>query len=621
MELQLREILEKKWNKILILLLIVSASLFAVSQSATDNNQRLYRINSASSSMYIESDIRYTHSMALTSSGRVLESDDNIYSDGVENGDVICPGVVTVTDTISGQWAYSGDFSTNEISLPGAYEDSCWPIPDEDDISSNRPISWSRTNYNGFINRESCWSDEACWGDEGSRTDQAVEYDTVYGVYPDKKGSLAFVCKARDDLIVKRGGTTISNPAATNYDTNTLSYTTPSLSASATDYRFESETDITGCVAIIRYPSCPDFNVENIFGRTSAQNNDDAPEYSFTTITKNTLDVTVANRQQSLQVLYTIPDSGSTVEIPPGGSQIVIIQVRNNGDVTNRVTGVSANNGFTTTPTSCPTGSPGDGINENMAVNAEERVCFILTAPSYSGTTSTRISLTYEALARTCSATSPDVKTFNVTFSSIEEGETGPTCVIPEDGVSLQQDDTFRFNLNCADQNGTAILCANTLWTLAGVAADVVEDEDDHLTLTITSSSGTGTLNANVSSSFACDATFTVGDDTVDPCPTPPCPPGIDNGCTLSPGTTYVHPDEINGFNIICPNNLNDQCNSVIWSINPTFSSVESSDNSFALVRSGNNVGSGILEARTDDGANFCTANITISEAICADFI
>ncbi|MBS3068098.1 hypothetical protein J4450_05320 [Candidatus Micrarchaeota archaeon] len=594
----------------LIFFLFFISIFFATTVSDNNNRVTLYREDSAGNDQ-IEQDLDFSHSLGLSSSGRILSSSDGVYTDGVEDGDTICPGTVTASSTYTGDWAATFFEAVVLYDLPA----SC-PRPSESTVPSNEDIRWDDADYDIFINEDPCIPGEACWGREEPTSDIRINeyFKSDSQRYLNRLGHVAVICTASDRLRKTGPGADFDSTRTT---TSNAGFS-QSLSLSSTgDYRIRDKFTVNGCMVVVRYPDCDSGERSRIFSRTTSAEN--GPQYS-NALTEHDIDVTVANRQSSLQVLYTIPASGSTVEIPPGGSQIIIIQVRNNGDVTNRVNSVSVNNGFTATPTSCPTGSPGDGINENMAVNAEERVCFILTAPSYTGTTSTRVTLTYEALARTCSATTTDIRNYNVTFT-VEEGSTGPYCTIDPSSISLQQNDTFTFGLDCFDEDDNPILCENVGWSVTGITADRINPTNDAVTLFINSSSGTGNLTASVGGLFSCDATIDVNNTDIDPCPTPPCPPPGDNGCELSPSTTYTHPEEISSFNIICPNNPAGQCNSVVWSISPTFGSVESSDDSFSLVRSGANVGSGILEATTDSGINFCSANITVSYAICSDFI
>jgi len=621
LDLQLKLILENKWNNILILLLLVSPIIFAA--QANVNNQRFYRVNSPDDYRYIQTDVRYTHNMVLSTSSRALEGNSNNLNDG----DVICPGTVTITDTISGsQWARNSGFSANRIAVPGGYdlENSCIPIPNQAGVTPNLPISWNRDNYNSLQGEIFCWSDEGCWGREGPLTNQPVEYDTVNaGSLDGKRGGVDLVCKGQDDVIVRRGGSTISNPAPRDTTGSTSFSYTVALGAHATPYRFESEFNINGCAAVIRYPACNGYDVETVFSRTSAQAGNGAPEYFFDAIPSNVVNIHVENRKSSLEVLSTEPPTNSQLQLPPLGSTTINITVRNNGDVTNKVTGVSATNGFSAIP--CP-GGGSNGFNSNIGVNDQKILCVLLTAPAYSGDTSTQLSLTYRAQATTCTTNQPDIRNFNMTFSV---GQPQPTCFITPPNQNLNQNDTFRFDLSCRDPNNNPILCTNVAWSLAGISANFIEQVNDHATLFITSNSGAGTLRASVNGSVFCNAGITVGNGTGGPpggnVSIPPNgnqtgPPGS-NGCELSPIYSYVHPDEITSFNIRCPNNVDKKCNNVIWAINANTGSIQIADDFFALIKASRNEGQGLINARTDGDTNTCSAQITVSSAICPDFI
>lgn len=449
---------------LLFILLIFSDSIIAASVERAVDYTTLYNLRTAMSDVYrhVYTALGYEHRMVLSTSSRVLSS--GTATDLAENAE-ICPGMVIVTDTIFGNWAQGGTYSATRIAEPYGYTDVCWPIPDDYTIVSNVPIRWSVADYNSFRSEDMCWSDEACWGREGTLTDQPTEYDTnLYpgAPYDNKLGHTAVICKGTDDLIVRRGGITVSDPAPQGTDTafgrtasNIFGYSV-NLLAEGT-YRFESRFTVNGCTAIIRYPYCPRYETEMTFNRAEARPDGSAPEYYYNRIPGNTINIRVQNKQASLQVVSTVPASSSPITLAPRGSLPVTMNIRNNGQVTVMATGVTATNGFTATPMPCPTTGT-TGFRINIPRRNTATLCVLLTAPAYSGTASTRIGITYTATESTCAAERYDTRNFNITYNVIQGGDTNgplvtfighdPTTVTPATPVRINAtgDDTTTGN-------------------------------------------------------------------------------------------------------------------------------------------------------------------------------
>ncbi len=589
-----------------IVFFVLLASGFSITATTPADNVRLYRINTVPSASYsnVETNFDHIYSSTVSTSSNVISGGTS--GSSLSDGAVICPGVITVQDNILSYWAVRNGFAGNRIPEPPGYtlNQACTYIPTYSSINQNQPVLWSTNAYNTFIDEDLCTASESCYGQEGSLAPQPVEYDSVvWGSQSNRRGDVNFICTGEDSITVRRGTTTVANRQRQTTSGTVFSHGGILLTQEGT-YTIDSQFDVEGCLGIIRYPQCANYNHERIYGRTAATGDANAPEYSLALPTLQTT-IHVQDIQPALSVNSVTPQAGSTIQLAPGQSQRIVINVRNTGDVTVQATGVSVNAPLQVTP--CPFLN---GFNQNIIRFGFEDLCVILTNPATGGVPSGQTSLaditfSYRAQGPTCSSFQPDVRNFIVTYNV--RGDVTPqqeSCFITPASTAMRQNEIRSFPITCVDGNNNPLpSCQNVQWSATGAQSTIASQDNQQATLQMLASSGTTILNATVDGRYSCHSTITAR-------PAPVQPAAF---CSITPNPQNVQPNQAQQFDIRCRDQVGTptQCNNEQWQLTGLRGSVTPNDQAnLAFVTVTSTSGSGTLSATVDNAA--CSAGLFI---------
>jgi len=539
----------KKTILIVIGLLFLCSSLsFAASgTSSTDaysDNQKLYEFPQSSSLPYhVSTDLRFTQKSEVSTTATVLSSGTG---DGLI-GDTICPGTVTVKSTSSGKWA------DNDFYARVYYYYSCAPTG-----SSTTPtdvaIRFHNSDYNILKNVYVCHDYDSCYGHEGTLTNRKID---IYELYPNsadytnRLGRVSYTCAASNSLSVTGAGSFSVQQA-----TGSTSFSTTrsvNLNKNGT-YTFTDKMSVSGCAAVVRYPSCSTapYEDERIFSRTSASLTS-ASEYSKTAT--NTFTIKVEDRQNSIKFGSTTPSS--PVTIPNSTTPTLVgISVTNNGGAIVQITAVTSNNSmvkveaFDNSLCSGPVPSSisaicsggGGGFNTNINPGATRTVYVYLSAPTASapGTYQTTLTFTHVAQSNVCDSKT-DTTGFELNKGS---GPGNPTrCEITPSTESVKLQQLYDFTVACYDSTNAKVSCSGSNWNLVGLSGVFFSKTSSSAQMFTTSSVGSTGQLRYTTGSVSCDSNLTVTDFT--------------EGLTVTPPTAKLKQNDTQQFTATCTQNGN----------------------------------------------------------------
>src|SRR3989338_685843 len=84
---------------------ILFALMLLTAGSVGSSNQRFYQ-NTNDASVYVDPDLEFNHGVVFSTSARVLSGS----ASDLDSGDVMCPGTVTIRNSISGVGASGSNF-------------------------------------------------------------------------------------------------------------------------------------------------------------------------------------------------------------------------------------------------------------------------------------------------------------------------------------------------------------------------------------------------------------------------------------------------------------------------------------------------------------------------------
>ncbi len=466
--------------KFLIIFLIFSSLLFSeVYRESSISNEIFYMPQSVESSPYkITTGLYFKNTFTLSTSNDNLISGD--YSD-LSNGDIICPGSITIKSDVSGKFANNNQWNSI-LYVPSTYTD----VNDPDNYASwsgtisSKSILFSSSKYNnldvshGVIQSTS----HSLWNDWPAENNLKISQLYLWGnsgyyAVDNLKGKFSAICKSSIN-IYKNNSLIFSN---LNIEDGEISKT---IELAKGSYSFKSGLSVSGCgisfhpVYSSNIDSAHDYKL--LFSRTSADN---GPEYSYSQSATPLIYLEV--RDPIFKIGYApssiVDNDGNEICFSEKfNTKNIKVKIKNEGDVDLKLTGYKITNaGFTAWTLLGVDGFECTGLGGNIyegcsiPKGTEKTVSFLVTYDKTSAIpTSLNLKLDYDATKTICNVEQGDSGSTNVLIPNSECDDTGGYyCIItPSSQSQMNPNLIYSFNVKYYNSENQEVTCADNKWSI-----------------------------------------------------------------------------------------------------------------------------------------------------------
>lgn len=566
---------------ILVFVLFLSSIAFSESKTAGwyDQTTALYQPDSAGLP-YLKPGFNGGFYTTLTTSSRVL----SYGAGGGLDGATVCPGSGFALDSsVDVKWSAPGFYAKALLWELGYDNKLCIPSTSSA-TAGDLSVAWNKGNYDVIKEWNTCYNNFAdCWNYVGTLYDKRVDV-YVSGSPPNtqnhvnKKGDIGVTCwGTRTPSVSTPSGT---YPGLSASDTGATSWHNSLTFSSTGTYTVRDTFEVKGCAATVRHPSCGGGQAEEIYSRTSAQSGYGAPEY-YANLGSNTFTISVVNRQNSMTCGTVNP--ASPIDVPSGNGAIVNVTVRNNGNVANRVTGVTSTTanviaipfdmalcGITVPSTTPPCNLPNNGFNQNVDKGRSAHVWVWLTAPNCGATQTsyqTTLRFAFGTSATVCNAQTANCN-LGVRVNGCSDGNSSvDRCEITPASTTIGFKQSEHFSLQCFNNNSVVACGPSVVWSLQNLLGVFWDQSPTGAFVGVHSPVGsTGTLNAAIGA-VSCISNITVGNATA----------SID----VKPDTAQLEVGDNQSFNTSCTSGgVPVPCSQVAWDPNTVLTNGDLSSSS-----------------------------------------
>jgi len=479
--------------------------LFSAATVNVVDTEKLYPVKHDDSNINIENTFGFTYTTTLSTNSEVLTP--GVSANDLQEGTEICPGTITATSRINGEWADSSGSEPFKAYVLFPYA-NCEP-DSESDVETNRPIRWNTNDYDDMTDTLACYRSSfdpnpSCWGRGGSLTRQSIRrywFNEVYG-FSHRVGWASTTCTGGNTIQVIRSGVTIDlwPDESTGNGKTTFSHSTDPLSIGS--YTFRTSFDVDGCSILARTWECEGSKqAEYYYTRTSASGGTGAPEYGYR-VTNSDLHIYVEDKEADLSITSTSP--GSNIQMSPGGTVGIQFRTRNDGNVVVKATDTRVS------PTPRFAVTKGSGFNQDINEGDTKTITVYLTAPPTLGQSeNVQVCIQYDAEEPVCGGTGQDEEVCR-SFTVGSATQECTSCIILSDPggqsiVTLDTPQEVSFAIACLGTGGP-MACSNTNWILTPALGTITSSDDLRATTDIDGGPTTGLLYANVNGQCECSA-------------------------------------------------------------------------------------------------------------------